>query len=574
VARDVDGDGDLDLVLGNWGLQDRLYRNDGTGTFADATQALMPVDGSFTNAVAAGDVDGDGDLDLVVGNGDQSEPSRLYLNAGPGRFFDAAAPRLPVTRGRTFAMALGDVDGDGDLDLVCGSSSGIFLAGQNRLYLNDGRGTFVDATAVQMPAAIDQTLAVALGDVDGDGDLDLVLGNGGTPGLQDGLYLNDGTGTFADVTAGRMPVDNEDTRAVALGDVDGDGDLDLLRGNAGNPGWQNRLYLNNGAGAFTDATPARMPTDWDDTRAMVLGDVDGDGDLDLVVANMGTRGQQNKLYLNNGAGAFIDSTAARMPVEEDPTAAVALGDVDGEGDLDLVVGNWGQSRLCLNDGTGTFTDVTAVRLPLVRVRTNAVALGDVDDDGDLDLVSGNGGAAADQSRLYSNDGTGTFTDVTAARMPVRLDITTSVAFGDVDGDDDLDLLTGNSGSDGKQNRLCLNLRRQLDAPLLLRIGRPYQLDAYARWGPASQVDLAFPVLSSAAASILLPPFGTLGIDPARILGVLPAIVVPHPAGVGSLSFVVPGNPSLVGLAAHAQALLLHHPVQARLTNVTVDVVMR
>ena len=141
-----------------------------------------------------------------------------------------------------------------------------------------------------LPADSDWTFAVALGDVDGDGDLDIVFGNGGYHGEQNRLYLNDGAGTFADVTATHMPVDSDSTTAVALGDVDGDGDLDIVFGNAGYcypyyPYWcfteQNRLYLNDGTGTFTDVTATRMPTHGDWTEAVALGDVDVAGDLDM-----------------------------------------------------------------------------------------------------------------------------------------------------------------------------------------------------------------------------------------------------------------------------------------------------
>ena len=115
-----------------------------------------------------------------------------------------------------------------------------------------------------LPPDSDWTSAVALGDVDADGDADLVFGNWGR---QNRLYLNDGQGHFSDVTAARMPTDLHYTLAVAVGDVDSDGDSDLVFGDAG----QNRLYINDGTATFTDATAARFPTDSDWTRAVVGG---------------------------------------------------------------------------------------------------------------------------------------------------------------------------------------------------------------------------------------------------------------------------------------------------------------
>ena len=234
-----------------------------------------------------------------------------------------ALPRqgLPGDNDYTYAIALVDVDGDGDLDLICGNS------GQNRLYVNDGTGVFADMTATQMPAINDYTNALAVGDVDGDGDLDLVVGNayGWYAGAQTRLYLNDGTGTFSDATATQMPVDNVQTRSVALGDVDGDGDLDLVCGNSQfgyyGAGSRTRLYLNDGSGTFTDATASADARSLrHDQRSVVFGDVDGDGDLDMVIGNgffyqgywySPSWGEQNRLLINDGLGNFTDATATR-----------------------------------------------------------------------------------------------------------------------------------------------------------------------------------------------------------------------------------------------------------------------
>ncbi len=449
---DVDGDGDLDLVLGNTRQQQsRLYLNDGTGVFTDGTHGRLPTRNDNTNTVAMADQDGDGDLDLIFGNGYAAPQTRLYLNNGAGTFTDATSNRMPADSEETRASTLLDADQDGDLDLFLGNDAE-FGGSHIRLYLNNGAATFTDATATPLPGRIQQTQAIAVGDVDGDGDLDLVLGNGSFYyGTQSRLYLNDGRGMFVDATAARMPLRNEHAGALALGDVDGDGDLDLVVGNRDlglQGGGQARLYLNNGSGTFTVAPATQMPQRTDQTAALALGDVDRDGDLDLVLGIGDWRQPQiNRLYLNDGRGRFKDETSTRMPAISDLTEALALGDVDGDGDLDLVVGNasqyGSQNRLYLNNGAGSFTNVTATRMPAFLGRTMAVELGDVDRDGDLDLVVGNTGRYGGPTQLFLNNGAGTFVNATATRMPMAAQTTQALALGDVDRDGDLDLVVGN-----------------------------------------------------------------------------------------------------------------------------------
>lgn len=411
---DIDDDGDLDLIEGNTNNQDSLvYINDGLGIFTDSGQ-LLELTG--TTSIILGDVDGDGDLDLVSGSGSQGIGSFVYINDGAGNFIDSGQA-LGVTTQSTFSINLGDVDGDGDLDLVTGNTNGQI----NEVFINDGTGNFTDSGQA---LGHDFTKSVILGDIDGDGDLDLIAGN--TSNQVNQIYINDGLGNFSGIR-------QNSTTSVILGDVDGDGDLDLVSGNSNQA---NLIYMNDGAGNFTDSGQA-LGNNY--TSSIALGDVDGDGDGDLDLVTGNSLSQANLVYINDGNGIFTDSG---QTLGTDNTTSVALGDIDNDGDLDLVVGNLSDqpNRIYINDSTGIFTDSGQT---LGVSFTYRVTLGDIDDDGDLDLVVGNGENQANQ--VYVNDSAGNFTD---SGQALGLVTTRSVTFGDIDGDGDLDLLSANAVLNG------------------------------------------------------------------------------------------------------------------------------
>jgi len=340
ALADLDGDGDEDAFFANGRYEafepNTVWLNDGDGQFGDSDQRLgQPID---SYSVALGDLDDDGDVDAFVGNGITCQ---MFENNGTGWF---KAHQWTATAGDSGAwrwtVALGDVDGDGDLDAFAAGCCGIsksagaakwFNHPFNMVWLNDGAGNFQDSG---QRLGIQGSKAIALGDVDGDGDLDAFVGNVGP----NKVWLNDGRGNFVD--SDQSPGSAE-TLALALGDVDGDGDLDAFAGNVG----PNEVWLNDGGGNFVDSGQVLGNAN---TRVVTLGDVDGDGDVDAFVGDK----EGGQVWVNDGAGRFSDS-GERMSYPINYVAA--LGDVDGDGALDVFAGSFDQGyQVWHNNGDGRF----------------------------------------------------------------------------------------------------------------------------------------------------------------------------------------------------------------------------
>jgi hypothetical protein len=308
---DLDGDGDLDAFVANavqGGANNAVWLNDGQGFFM-----LGEQNPGYGQGVALGDLDGDDDLDAVVTNWWGEEPSVVWLNDGSGIFADSGQ-----NLGFAFRPALGDLDGDGDLD--------IFMAEleANTVWLNDGSGAFSD-TGQRLGTGI--TAAVALDDLDGDGDLDALAGGWDEAAK---VWLNDGAGTFAEHDQSLSPA-SVHIHDLALGDVDGDGDPDAVMAVAsGDP---NQVWFNDGTGAFSDSGQQLRSSL---AHGVSLGDLDGDGDLDAVTAHgdrwSGSSG--GKIWLNDGTGRFDKSESSLGNLY---SSGIALGDLDGDGDLDAFV---------------------------------------------------------------------------------------------------------------------------------------------------------------------------------------------------------------------------------------------
>lgn len=356
------------------------------------------------------------------------------------------------------SIAFADVDGDNDQDVLI---TGVNLVQPgtpgdriSKLYTNDGTGNFTEVLGTPFVGV--EYGSIAFADVDGDNDQDVLITGRSDAGFSSKLYTNDGAGNFTEVLG--TPFQGVDESSIAFADVDGDNDQDVLicGHEVSSPVYvpASRLYINDGSGSFTE-----MPdTPFDGVRdaSIAFADVDGDDDQDVLITGSGSTngtGLISKLYTNDGLGAFTEVLGT--PFVGVTYGAIAFADVDGDEDQDvLITGNdgsfsGGTSRLYTNDGTGNFTEV--MDTPFPGLMASAVAFTDVDGDNDQDLLltGGFGSLILPYTRLYTNDGSGNFTEVESTPFDELRD--GSIAFADVDGDNDQDVLL--TGSDLMANYL-------------------------------------------------------------------------------------------------------------------------
>ena len=343
AVADADGDGDPDLFVGFNGTPNRLYRNEG-GTFVEVGAAAGLADARATRAAAFGDFDADGDADLLVGFAPGAGPVlRLYRNE-KGRFADATAESgIRVDSAAVRQPVWVDHDGDGDLDLFVA-----FRDRPNALYRNDG-GRFTDVAAEVGLADPRRSVGAVWADLDADGDLDVIVGN--MDGDANGVFRNDG-GRFTDVAkawglewGGRAPAERTNgTVRPCVEDVDGDGRLDLFLANYGPAG----LFLAGADGRWSDAG-----TQWGsavDGRydACAFADFDHDGRLDLYLNGTVTGGRNWPDYLYRNAGARFEPVIPEVLSAIPADHGALWADFDGDGAADLALTGQGPHAVLSN----------------------------------------------------------------------------------------------------------------------------------------------------------------------------------------------------------------------------------
>ena len=382
----------------------------------DHTETIIPPTQEWTNRVEIGDINSDGLLDLVYANGgnysepDDPEPTRILLNQGAGKtFIDVTEEMIGSKRYISRGAKIMDLNGDLLPDLVISTT----YQTQTQLFLGTAHGAMHNSTATHLPE-IDLSVGdIEFGDVDADGDLDMILADWGAGSNMNNsggltrLWLNNGDGKFTDETSTQMPdILIQFSWDLEFIDYDNDYDLDIAvsckRCATG------RLFVNDGLGYFKDVRALPAYTNNYEFEVM---DIDGDNDMDLITVNDGEMvdgkswSRREHIFVNDSAKRFLDFTSQLWPdsanTGEDDNNVVFL-DYDSDGDADFILSSLtGLDRLLINNGKGQFSLKQPIMDGPRTSHTLSLVLGDLNQDGKLDIAMGQGEGEDDiEERTY------------------------------------------------------------------------------------------------------------------------------------------------------------------------------
>lgn len=367
ACGDFNNDGYLDLFLPNGAAQqDYLYLNNGDGSFREVAAAAGIGDTLNGVGTACGDIDNDGDLDIYVAN--YLGENKLYLNDGNARFTETGKAAGVAHPGPGTSVAFVDYNNDRWLDIYVLNQS---HASRSVFYRNNGDGTFTDVTMETNTGVTGLSLGVVFFDCDLDGDPDLLVVD---EFREDHLFRNNGDGTFTDISAAAEPEEfNSAGMGVDAADIDHDGDFDFLIGDY----YLDPLFLNNGAGQFTDVAAQRGIDNTGVGWGVNFMDYDNDGDKDVYIVNgpmvTQSRDEPNVFYTNDGNGFFTrQNESFGTSFTGDGRGSVCADfNRDGYPDIFFVCVLRGKSKLLLNRGG----DNNWLVLKLIGTESNRSAVG-------------------------------------------------------------------------------------------------------------------------------------------------------------------------------------------------------
>ena len=394
--------------------------------YADQTTTRFPQPNllEYTNQASVCDLDNDGDLDIVWANGQGFSSQgvalklRVFINDGTGIYTDESDLRVgagtpPVAfSGWSRGVEFGDCDNDGDWDMIVAQD----FNKRPQLFINglggpsgDQLGYFKNETTTRLPNITMSSARSQFGDVDNDGDLDLIFCHAGATSRfgtgQPQIFLNNGAGVYSNATATNFPAQLvTDQQDILFADVDNDFDLDV---HVGTRSGTSKLWINNGAGVYSNLTPFPGGSN---AYSYDFGDMDGDGDLDIFGAQGGA---EILLKNNNPSTAWINATAELSPNTGIDDNDSKWYDYDNDGDNDIIIGSLGATeRLYRNNGSLAGADFTLISgvLPAIQNATLDIKVADFNNDGKYDYITAQGESGSFIDRIYINIGPDTLID--------------------------------------------------------------------------------------------------------------------------------------------------------------------
>ncbi len=348
--------------------------------------------GIYPAAVAVGDFNGDGRLDALFANKRSGNVSMLLgnglggLSPAPGSPFPTGAPLYPAS------LAVGDLTGDGHLDAVVANTSGSVS-----LLIGDGRGGLKPAPGSPFPTGGLDPESLALGDFNGDGNLDVAIAN--TKSGDVSVLLGDGHGGLRPAPGSPFATGGSRPASLAVGDFNGDGRLDVAVANQSSGDVS--LLLGDGQGRLRPATGSAFATGGFRPVSLAAGDFNGDGRLDVAVANQSSG--DVSLLLGDGHGGLRPAPGSPFATGGFHPVSLRAADLNGDGRLDVVAANLsGEVSVLLGDGHGTLTPATGSPFEDGGFHPISVALGDFNGDGKPDVVAAN--ASSDDASVLLNGG--------------------------------------------------------------------------------------------------------------------------------------------------------------------------
>lgn len=351
-VADINGDRQLDILFANGGNyskpgipeSSRVFINQGPGNkFQEITNQVFGEDQFISRVIKVRDIDNDKIPDMILGTTYQTQ-SQLYMGLGNGQFKNVTSSQLPNIKASIGDLELGDVDGDGDLDMVLadwGPGSNMNnTGGRTMLWLNDGKGNFTDVTATQMPELLIQfSWDVEFFDFDNDFDLDIAVSCKRCATSR--IFVNDGNGFFIEKRLLPAYTNNYDLEIM---DVDMDGFLDLVTVNDGeivqgdSGSRREHIFLNKEGQQFIDATESLWPDSeniGEDDNNIIFLDYDSDGDPDFLISSLTG---EDRLLVNDGKGKFHLVQPVLKGKPTPLTLSMVLGDIDNDQKLDIIMG--------------------------------------------------------------------------------------------------------------------------------------------------------------------------------------------------------------------------------------------